>query len=739
MRQTISDCIGLLLGLSVLLGLAAPAASQNEATGRLYTRVDGTEVKAVLEIRVSPGWHLYHTEKGHPDAISQQLELTLGGDGITWGEPRLPEPERHESDYPEGTWDWVHYGKVVIHVLGEVAGGGDASTASATLAGLTCSDEEGTCIPYEEELTTLGKGRDKVFASFPAELVMAAAVDEPVSAEGSEQGSVPDPGVGLPLGGAALDTPGAVDDSGGWTPDFATEHVDARLFVRPSGERTEVVIHFKIDDGWHIYHGPTRSDLGPSDNTGKETTITVEVEGVDFEPFEFPAPERLEQLGLGEGGRDTWINGHHGTLVFRATGAGAKPGSGTARISGLTCSDAEGICLQFDLELEFAGSGPDEVFAASQDVADAGTVAAESADGDGEEEDDSLAKFLLLAVFWGLFTLLMPCTYPMIPITISFFTKQATARDGKVLGLSLAYGAGIVLIFILIGVVIGPPILVFAAHPVTNLIIGALFVFFAFVLFGAINLQPPAFLMNVAGKASMRGGYGGVFLMGATLVVTSFTCTAPFVGSLLAVGAEGGGGLSRIILGMGVFGLTMATPFVFLSLVPGKMQSLPKAGEWMDVLKVFLGFVELAAALKFLSNVDLMWDWGILSREVFLLLWTGIFLCAAMFLFGWIKLKGKNDEGIGPVRMVSGVATVLFSLYCWIGVQGFVMDDIMTAIIPNYSSERLAGFSPAAGGGGGSNSHGRGSHMIVVDDYEAAAKLAREQKKLLFVNFTGIT
>ncbi|MFH0943930.1 MAG: protein-disulfide reductase DsbD domain-containing protein, partial [Planctomycetota bacterium] len=204
-----------------------------------------------------------------------------------------------------------------------------------------------------------------------------------------------------------------------------------------------------------------------------------------------------------------------------------------------------------------------------------------------------ISAFLLLAVFWGFITLLMPCTYPMIPITISFFTKQAIAREGRVLPLSLAYGAGIVLVFILIGVALGAPIITFAQHPVTNLAIGSLFLIFALVLFGAIDLQPPRFLMAVAGKASTKSGLTGVFLMGATLVVTSFTCTAPFVGSLLSVGAADGD-IGRIVLGMGVFGLTMATPFVFLSLLPGRLQQMPRAGEWMHVLKVFLGFVELA-------------------------------------------------------------------------------------------------------------------------------------------------
>ncbi len=223
--------------------------------------------------------------------------------------------------------------------------------------------------------------------------------------------------------------------------------------------------------------------------------------------------------------------------------------------------------------------------------------------------------------------------------------------------------------------------------------------------------------------------------MGATLVVTSFTCTAPFVGSLLAFGADGQteGAMLRIVLGMGAFGLTMATPFVFLSLVPGKMQQMPQAGEWMHVLKVFLGFVELAAALKFISNADVVWEWGILSREIFLMLWFGILLVAAMFLFGWIKLEGEDGEKIGPLRMVGGVGTMLFALYCGMGVLGFQLDDTTTSIIPPYSSERVAGF----GGGGGAVE--QKTHEIIKDDYDAAVAAAKDSGKLLLVNFTGHT
>jgi len=337
--------------------------------------------------------------------------------------------------------------------------------------------------------------------------------------------------------------------------------------------------------------------------------------------------------------------------------------------------------------------------------------------------------FLAEAVLWGLITLLMPCTYPMIPITISFFTKQAEQRGGNVLPLALAYGAGIVLVFIIIGVALGAVIVPFAQHPVTNIVIGVMFLIFAMSLFGFINLQPPRFMLNLAGKASMKGGYAGVFLMGTTLVVTSFTCTAPFVGTLLARGAVGADGdLGRIVMGMSVFGLTMAIPFVFLSLVPKKIATLPRSGEWMNTLKISFGFIEVAAAMKFLSNTDLGWGWNIISREFFLVSWVIIFSLLGLFLLGLFKVHGSGGR-VGVGRFVSGVLALALAAYCGWGTTGKDMNKLMVAIIPPYSGGM---FFPEW-----HKEHGL--WLTVEDDFELAKREASKEGKLVLLNFTGFT
>ena len=181
---------------------------------------------------------------------------------------------------------------------------------------------------------------------------------------------------------------------------------------------------------------------------------------------------------------------------------------------------------------------------------------------------------------------------------------------------------------------------------------------------------------------------------------------------------------------MGVFGLTMAVPFVILSMVPRRLAAMPKAGEWMHVLKVFMGFVELAAALKFLSNADLVWGWGFLSRELFLVLWMGIFLVAALFLFGLIRLEGESQAAIGPLRLTAATATLLFALYCGYGLAND-LDRVMTAIIPNYS-KRLPALR-----------RGRGQRRARPSDRQGRLRRRRrasaESGRALLVNFTGHT
>ncbi len=483
------------------------------------------------------------------------------------------------------------------------------------------------------------------------------------------------------------------------------------------GERVALELRITMSPGWHIY--------GRKETYGRPSLAVADSKGL-VAAGDFELPDGEEHVYSPEF-KSYWLTG---TAVLRQSYLVPRDAApGTLALEGAleytpcdknTCMPP--MSTRFEARLAISAAEP---------IAPAGDGGAAPRGGAGLfDETGGIWRFMLLAIGAGLFTLLMPCTYPMIPITVSFFTKQASDRGGSSLSLSLAYGVGIVAVFVLIGVALSGVIQPFAASPWTNLAIGVVFIIFAFALFGAIDLEPPQFLMNLAGKASTHGGYLGVFLMGAAFVVTSFTCTAPFVGSLLSVGTVSGGeqlsALARhgkIALGMGVFGLTMAAPFVLLSLLPAKLQSLPRSGEWMHTIKVYLGFVELAAALKFLSTAEMVWEFGVLPIELFLFLWAGLFGAAAAYLFGWIRLAGEPKEGIGPLQRCFATLTLFFALYCVYGALGHRLDWIMTAIIPNYR----AGESIAS------------SHIIVKDDYARALVLAREKKTTLLVNFTGFS
>ena len=709
--------------LMALMAVAAPA--QQRARAELFTRLDGDLVQAVVRIEIDAGYHLYHDSFSDSEFAGIPTILTGVGDDVEWETWLMPVPMSGFDKFLEKVYE-KHEGTILVHGLGLMLGD-DPAEIKVKVVGQTCDDR--ACTPYSDSLTTKGAGADALFAKFPLgvddhdeapEIDIAdvpwgtAAVDvETHEADAPEQDHGDDP---------------AHAQEFDWSPSFASDRMaDFSATVEHDGTNALLRVEVAVSGKYHLYNGPTEEDMAPGGAVGVPTTVTVEGAGIEWGGPLFPEPGFI--LGMNNDFDDIDVATHHGTFVIEVPGRvtdAAALGKFSVTVAGQTCDDMG--CLDYT---QTKAAPTAKVAALVVTTPPAGVTPGDSSEVPGFpiEEEKPLGSFLLEAFFWGLITLLMPCTYPMIPITISFFTKQALARDGKVLSLALAYGAGIVAVFIVIGVVVGAPIQEFANHPVFNLVIAAMFVFFALVLFGWVNLQPPQFLMRAAGKASSAGGLIGVFMMGLTLVITSFTCTAPFVGTLLARGGEQG--LMRVVMGMGVFGLTMATPFVFLSLFPSRAQKMPNAGAWMNTLKVFLGFVELAASLKFLSVADLAWEWGFLSKEVFLILWAGIFMVAAMYLFGKINLKGEEDGIVSPGRMVGGIVTFLFAIYCGFLTLGFQMDPLLTAFAPPYST------APARSAAGGDEHTSGAAWELLTDDYEGAIAKAKAQDKLLLINFTG--
>ena len=287
---------------------------------------------------------------------------------------------------------------------------------------------------------------------------------------------------------------------------------------------------------------------------------------------------------------------------------------------------------------------------------------------DTTASEEPLGRFALLALLGGLITLLMPCTYPMVPFTLTFFAKQAAAGR-RLLPLALAYGAGIMGCFIglglLITAVLGSQIATVAGHPLTNLIIAGLFIVFGLSLLGVWFLNLPSSWLG-----GSRAGYVGALLMGLTFALTAFTCTAPFAGAVLSAGVATGS-WGAAVGGMALYSAAIAVPFVGLAMAPGLLARLPRAGAWMNELKVVGGLIELAAALKFLVICDVAWGWGLVTRTPVLALWSATAGLIAAYLLGWIRLHDDTRlEGMGAGRLLLALAFLATAIAAGAGVAG---------------------------------------------------------------------
>ena len=263
---------------------------------------------------------------------------------------------------------------------------------------------------------------------------------------------------------------------------------------------------------------------------------------------------------------------------------------------------------------------------------------------DANEKDDKKKNLLMLFVFGfisGLAALLTPCVFPLIPMTVSFFTKQSKSRMAGVFK-ALMYGFAIVFIYVLLGGILYQFMSAFGLNELSsniwmNLIFFAIFVLFAFSFLGAFEIRMPSKLVNSADRQADKGGLIGVFFMAFTLVLVSFSCTGPIVGSLL-VESVSTGNMASPIMGMFGFGLALALPFTLFAIFPSWLSSLPQSGGWLNSVKVVLGLLELAIAMKFLSRVDMAYEWNILTREIFIAVWVVVFAIIGFYLLGNIRI-----------------------------------------------------------------------------------------------------
>ena len=351
----------------------------------------------------------------------------------------------------------------------------------------------------------------------------------------------------------------------------------------------------------------------------------------------------------------------------------------------------------------------------------------------------SMGSFLWLAVMMGGLSLLTPCVFPMIPMTVSYFVNHSGTSRRSAVNTALLYGLGIILTFTALGLLLA---IIFgaagvnklAANPWVNLLITAIFLGFAFSLFGAYFIQVPPVLTNRLDSLT-RSKEGsrvvGALLMGSTFTLTSFTCTAPFVGTLLVMAAQGN--WRWPLAGMLAFSTVFAVPFFFLALAPQILSQLPKSGGWMISVKVVVGFLEVVAAMKFLSNADLVWRWGIFTRQVVLAIWVGIGILTLLYILGYLRMAHEDARGrVGAGRLI--VAIVVLAVTIWLvpGLFGRQLGGLEAFLPPEMGAT-----SSGAIEGPRSNSDAEVHWMI--NDYVGALAKAKQENMPVFIDFTGYT
>ena len=297
-----------------------------------------------------------------------------------------------------------------------------------------------------------------------------------------------------------------------------------------------------------------------------------------------------------------------------------------------------------------------------------------------ETSDKSLSSIFWLCLLTGLLAVLTPCVFPLVPVTVSFFLKRSKSK-AEGLRNALFYSFSIITIYtiptLILTKVFGDKALyTLSTHPVTNVLFFAIFIIFAISFFGAFDISLPNSWANKSDEKASKGGLSGIFFMALTLVIVSFSCTGPIVGTLLGQTSSQGVSLAPV-LGMFGFGLGLALPFSLFAFFPSMLKSLPKSGGWLNTVKVTFGFIELALAMKFLSNVDLAYHWRLLDRDIFLVIWIIIFGLLGLYLLGKLKFSHDSDlPYISVPRLFFAIASFSFALYLFPGLWGAPLKGI---------------------------------------------------------------
>lgn len=540
------------------------------------------------------------------------------------------------------------------------------------------------------------------------------------------------------------------------------------------GETVDVIFTVSIQKDWYLYSSDFDPDLGPTVTTIKFTP-NDSYETVGNLKAINPSKKFDKEIWNGE---YTYFKGK---AEFRQT---VKILKDKINIDGVydsqSCSDVTGMCVPikgaFLIEAQTATAKKSEdkkpnldslkaIEEASKLKVDsaANVATADSANSDSsavsedglseatdeeKPEDASLWSFFLLALGGGFVALLTPCVYPLIPMTVSYFTKQ---KGG--LQKALLYGFFIIAIYVLFGTIIAyafgqaAPNFI-STHWIPNMLFFIVFVVFGVSFLGWFEIVLPSSFVNKIDAQSDRGGIGGIFFMAFTLVLVSFSCTGPVAGTILSLGSQGQ--ILRPIVGMFGFGLAFAIPFTLFAIFPNWLQNLPKSGGWMNSVKVVLGFLELALALKFLSTADQTYHWHILDREVYLAAWIVIFSLIGLYLLGKIQMPHDSKlDKVSVPRTLLAIAVLTFVVYMIPGMFGAPLKALSGWLPPMETQDFVIGGEKSSAETSSSADPNFPKKVKYDDflklplglhgffDYKEALAYAKQVNKPLFIDFTG--
>lgn len=522
------------------------------------------------------------------------------------------------------------------------------------------------------------------------------------------------------------------------------------------GEQVTLTFTAEVPRDWYMYSNDFDPDLGPMLTEAVfQDNDSFELLG-EFNPVD--PKEKFDPIWQGD------IRYFTQEAVFQQKVKVLDPeGAISGVVTYQICTDVTGQCIPYetDLHYSFSGEQTPAVAAGDQEVAgEEGGIPVKKlepfsnrfAPQQTQGGWAGLMGFFLISFAGGLAALLTPCVFPMIPMTVSYFTKSGGTKREGIMKASV-YGLSIVAIYTLAGTLFA---LIFGAefanflstHWLPNMLFFGIFVLFALSFFGLFEIQMPNKLVNKMDQKAGKGGYLGIFFMAFTLVLVSFSCTGPIAGTILLEAASGQA--IKPLVGMLGFSLAFAIPFTLFAIFPGWLNNLPKSGGWMNTVKVVLGFLELALALKFLSIVDQVYHWNLLDRDIYLALWIVIFTLLGFYLLGKIVFPHeKKPTSTSVPRLMTAMLVFSFVLYLIPGLLGAPLKGL-AGYLPPISTQDFTLFGPDVQGAQmgpqlaeGCEApkyndllklpHGLGGYF----DYEQARACAKEQNKPLLIDFTG--